>query len=316
MKPDSSCGCGWEALRGDPLAWLLDEHRPNLHWRVLVDLIGRPADSPAVRRARGGASAAQPVATLLEDLQPDGTWATDMGPWRRYDGPGWRFVAAVTWGADPADPRLEAAAWRFLNESTGEGGFAVGEGQGPNPLVTARLVQALASLGFGGHLRVQEALAWFEEESLAWPEGPHLAATVSASLLPAVAGSRPRRRGLERRLVDEARAVLESRPRSFSVLGFPNLGRTDIGELLVALALSGTPFARWMREPLAILQRLQGDGGRWPRRSPRPVSLPIPSKARGKRGELCRWITLRAVVAMNAYAVQAELPRLFPQRPG
>jgi len=315
VTPDSSCECGWEALLGDPLPWLLDEHRPNLHWRVLVELVGRPVDSPAVCRARGGASAAQPVATLLWDLQPDGTWATAISPWRRYDGPGWRFVASVAWGADPNDPRLGAAARRFLEDSPGEGGFSVGRGRLPSPVVTARLVQALASLGFGGHLRVQEALAWFEEESSAWPDREPARAVVAAALLPAVAAVGPRRLVLERRLIDQARAAAGCGSRAFSALGFPNMGRTDLGELMAALALSGTPYASWMRVPLACLQRLQGPGGRWHRRRPRPASLPVPPAFRGLPGQQCRWVTLRAVVAMNAYAVDAGLPRLFPKKP-
>ena len=316
VTPDSSCKSGWEALRGDPLPWLLEEHRPNLHWRVLVELVGRPVDSPAVCRARGGASAAQPVATLLEDLQPDGSWATAISPWRRYSGPGWRFVAAVAWGADPTDPRLGAAARRFLEESPGEGGFSIGRGQPPSPVVTARLVQALTVLGFGGHLRVQEALAWFEEESSAWPDREPARAVVAAALLPAVVAVRPRRLALERRLIDQVRAAVGCGYRAFSILGFPNLGRTDFGELLWALACGGTPYARWMQDPLACLQRLQRDGGRWHRRRPRPASLPVPTDTRGLPGQPCRWITLRAVVALNAYAVDAGLPRLFPQRRG
>ena len=107
MRP---CRAGWEALRGDPLPWLLDTGRPNLHWRVLLELIGRPPDSPAVRRARGGANAVGPVAALLADLHPDGTWATPARSWARYAGTGWRLAAAVAWGADPEDPRLHAGA--------------------------------------------------------------------------------------------------------------------------------------------------------------------------------------------------------------
>ena len=315
MTRPSGCTSGWEALRGDPLPWLLDEHRPHLQWRVLVELFDRPVDSPAVRRAQGGASAAQPVATLLEDLQPDGSWSTGARPWRRYDGPGWRFVAAVAWGADPNDPRLEAAARRFLAESLGEGGFSVARGQAPSPIVTARCVQALAGIGFGHHLRVQEALAWFEEEPSAWPDRGSVRAVVAAALLEAVATIEPRRRRLQQRLLDALESAVRGHGRAFSSLGFPNLGRTDLGEIFAALALGGTPYARWMEAPLTRLQRLQQDGGRWPRNHPRPVSLPIPAACRGHRGDLCRWLTLRAVVAINAYAVDAGLARFFPEKP-
>ena len=287
-----TCSSGWEALRGDCLPWLLDESRPNLNWRVLVELVGRPGDSPAVRRARGAASTAGPVASLLAELHPDGSWATATAPWVRYAGPGWRMVAAMAWGADPSDPRLQAAAERVLESDAGSGGFAAGDGKPPSPIVTARLVQALVALGFGRHLRCQEALAWLEESSAAWSGDPRRRTVVAAAVAAALA-DRPelRRAGL----LDRAAATLvEALPRrdlASSRLGFPNLSRTDLGEMLWALARAGAPFDPRMGGALRRLQRLQGEGGRWRRRWPRPASLPIPDKARGRVGEACRWIS-------------------------
>jgi hypothetical protein len=89
---NSICTQGWEALRGDSLGWLLDETRPNLHWRVLVELIGRPAASPAVRRARDRADSAEPVASLLTKLEADGEWLSRVPLWVPYRGFGWRFA--------------------------------------------------------------------------------------------------------------------------------------------------------------------------------------------------------------------------------
>jgi len=155
----------WESLRGDPMPWLLDEFRPNLHWRVLVEFVRRPPSSPAVIRTRGAADAVEPIASLLADLNPDGTWATDVGYWKPCSGPGWRIVAAVQWGADPTDPRLHAAAERFFETAAGEGGFARGEGGDPVPWLTARMLHALAELGWCRHPRFQEGLAWLEEEA-------------------------------------------------------------------------------------------------------------------------------------------------------
>ncbi len=183
-------GCGWEALSGDPLPWLLDEQRPNLLWRVLVELVGRPADSTAVARARGGANAAEPVASLLAELHPDGSWASDRPLWSRYAGPGWRLVAAVAWGADPGDPRLHVAGERMLASAPGDGGFAPRAGAPPALLLTARLVQAAIELGFGRHLRVQEALAWMEETPGAW-SSDRRQRTVAGAVLSAALAIRP-----------------------------------------------------------------------------------------------------------------------------
>jgi hypothetical protein len=310
-----ACGCGWEALSGDPLPWLLDEHRPNLLWRVLVELIGRPAGSPAVLRARGGANAVGPVATLIAELAPDGSWSVSCPTWARYGGPGWRLVAAVAWGADPGDPRLHAACERLLASAAGEGGFAAREGSPPSPVLTARLVQAAIELGFGRHLRVQEAMAWLEETPGAWTGDPLRRAVTAVALTAALAG-RPElgRHELRERA---AAAVLEAVTSADAAarLGHPNLARTDLAEMLWALARAKVPYDPRLAAPVARLQRLQGPGGRWPRRWPRPASLPMPARHRAPVGTSCQWVTLRAVVAMHAYAVDARLPRRFPQPP-
>ena len=310
------CGCGWEALGGDPLPWLLDEQRPNLLWRVLLELVGRPAESRAVLRARGGANAVEPVASLLAALQPDGSWAGDQPTWARYAGPGWRLVAAVAWGADPGDPRLHAACELLLGSAAGDGGFAAHEGAPPSPVLTARLVQAAVELGFGRHLRVQEALAWLSETPGAWT-GERRQRAASAVALAAALATRP---VLGRQpLRDRAAAILldalaDGNP-AWDRLGHPNLARTDLAEVLWALARAGVPFEPRLAAPVARLQRLQCAGGRWPRRAPRPASLPVPSRFRGAVDPSCQWVTLRAVVAINAFAVPARLPRRFPQPP-
>ena len=314
MTPAS--GCGWEALTGDPLPWLLDERRPNLIWRVLVELVGRPPGSSAVLRARGGANAAEPVATLLAELRPDGTWATEHPSWTRYHGAGWRLIAAAAWGADPGDLRLHAACERLLETAAGEGGFAAREGSALSAVLTARLVQAAVELGFGRHLRVQEALAWLEESPAAWSGDGRQCAVTAAAVTAALAG-RPElgRQALRDRAAAAALDALSGDDLAADRLGHPNLARTDLAEMLWALARAGVPFEPRLAAPLARLQRLQGGGGRWPRRAPRPASLPLPSRFRAAVDPSCQWVTLRAVVAMNAFAVDALLPRLFPSPP-
>ena len=121
--------------------------------------------------------------------------------------------------------------------------------------------------------------------------------------------------GLERRVVERLREALTPNGASLLALGFPNLGRTDLAEMLWALARSGYRFERWLGEPLARLQALQAEGGRWRRAYRTPHSLDVPQRDRGGLGLPSRWITLRSVVAMYAYAVEAGLPRLFPQKP-
>ncbi|MEE4271313.1 MAG: hypothetical protein V2I67_06550 [Thermoanaerobaculales bacterium] len=299
------CAEGWEALCGDSLPWLLDETRPNLLWRVLVELVGRPTDSPAVRRARSGANACSPVADLLKDLQPDGSWSSDSSFWADHRGPGWRLLAAVQWGADPEDPRLHAASERLLLEAPGEGGLAEKAGAESDVVVTARTLEAMADLGWCRHARVQEWLAWFEATEV-WEDDPSAAVAVLR------AGAACDRSGLR----DRAVAALDQRlicsgGNNLTTLGHPNFHRTDLAEIFAAFVEVGVPYRDGWDRILAKLQRVQDSKGRWDRVSSVPKMLGLPGSH-----EPSHWITLKATRALLTYAVEARLPRAFPLPPG
>jgi hypothetical protein len=301
-KNTTTCTQGWEALCGDSLGWLLDPERPNLHWRVLVELVGRPADSPAARRARGGANAVEPVASLLADLDPDGEWATTTPRWSVYGGPGWRLLAAVAWGADPEDPRLHAASERLLEDAPGEGGLARRRGDDPDPRLTGRALEAMVMLGWTRHQRVQEWLAWFEATK-GWEADPTAATAVLAACC---GGLRPT---LHERAVDGLSRALVADPDRMARLGHPNLERTDMAEVFSTFASAAIEWRGEWRPALERLQLLQGEKGRWRRRSPIPRSLGCEARQPSK------WITLEATKAVLAYAVDAGLPRMFPYPP-
>jgi hypothetical protein len=318
------CADAWEALRGDPLPWLLDQRRPNLHWRVLVELVGRPPESMAVVRARGGADVVEPVASLIADLHPDGTWAADVPLWRPYSGPGWRLLAAIQWGANPEDTRLQAAAEALLETAPGEGGFARREGGRAEPWLTARALQGLAELGWCRHSRFQEGLAWLEDGEANHPDGGWRAvghhglsreccitAVALLGALTVCAGQQ--RKVLRGRAAESLKRIISRRGAAPARLGHPCLGRTDEAEILWALARAGCPLEPGMVAALRRVQRRQMKGGRWRREVAVPRSLPVP--ATRDPSTFSRWVTLRCVVALMNYAVEARLPRLFPQKP-
>ncbi len=307
-------------MRGDPTPWLLDPSRPNLHWRVLTDVIGRPADSPAVVRARGGANAVEPVANLLEDLLPDGSWGGDAALWDAFGGPGWRLLAAVRWGADPTDPRLHAASQRLLEAAPGTGGFAPGEGGEAEAGLTARVLQALARLGWCRHSRFQEALAWLDEAAPQSADGGWLTdgrgacAVTPVALLDALtACDAVNRTALRERAVHAVRSAVTGMGDDLWLLGFPNFDRTDAAEACAVLARADASWDPVMFPALERLQQLQLEGGRWARGVGVPETLPV--GVRPLTGEPSRWITLEAVTAILHYAVAAGLPRMFPQKP-
>ena len=320
----TTCTDAWESLRGDPLPWLLDPHRPNLHWRVLVDLVRRPPESPAVVRARGGSDAVEPVASLIDDLYPDGSWTSDVPLWWPYAGPGWRLLAAIQWGANPADTRLQAAAQVLLESAPGEGGFARREGGRAVPWLTARALHGLAELGWCRHPRFQEGLAWLEDGDANHPDGGWRAAgrrsvtgecgvTAVALLGALTACPDQRRQVLRERAVESIIRAIRTSGAVPTRLGHPDLGRTDEAEFLWALARAAAPLERAMVPALHRIQRRQMEGGRWRRDIPVPKSLPVP--AEGTLSDPSRWVTLKCVVALMAYAVEAQLPRMYPQKP-
>ena len=320
----TGCALAWESLRGDPLSWLLDSGRSNLHWKVLEELVRRPASSAAVVRARSGANAAEPVASLLADLHPDGNWADRGDYWRRYRGPGWRLIAAVQWGADPSDPRLQAAADALLETAPGDGGFAFRDGGKAVPWLTARLLHALSELGWCRNSRFQEGLAWLEDGAAPTPQGGwpivgrrhtgnECEVTAVAVLGVLSTCSEHRRVALLKRAVESLMRSLTGLRGGLRRLGHPGLARTDVGEILWLLARNNVPLTAEMIPALAILQRKQGVGGRWLREFPVPNSLPI--DRRPPAGVPSRWVTLKSSVALLHYAVEAELPRMYPQKP-
>lgn len=316
------CDSPWEALRGDVLPWLLQGERPSFHWRVLVDLIGRPDDSPAVRRAAGAANVDDPVAALLAELLPDGTWGNGCGWWTRWRGNGWRVLAAVALGADRQDPRLRAACDVLLAEAPGDGGLARRPGQPPDAALTARAVAAMLAFGGARQPRVQEALAWLEEGAPASREGgwataagDECAVTPCAVLEGLIAVPNARGAGLlERARAAVVRVLAGPRRRAFERCGHPRLVSTDLAEMLSVLARVRAPWDPVLRPALGRLQELADDHGHWPRRRAVPASLPV-GMWRPGIGAASRWVTLGAVVAILRYAVEAELPRLFPPKP-
>jgi len=96
-------------------------------------------------------------------------------------------------------------------------------------------------------------------------------------------------------------------------LGHPCLARSDLGEILWTLARTDVPLHDEMIPALQSLQQKQREGGRWYREVPVPTSLPVdhPSPA----GVPSRWVTLKSAVALMRYAVEAGLPRMYPQKP-
>lgn len=258
------------------------------------------------------------MAELLEMLQPDGDWAV-AGPTWSPGGAGWRILAAVQLGADPADPRLQGAAARLVAEQVGDGGFRRSQAAMPDVRLTARLAAMLCSLGWSRNPRLREAVAWLDEASPAtraggWrgPDGGE-DAVVPASLLAADAAAPG---ALRPALVERAAAAARQQLSDGSVSWrwtAPRLLGGDGLELTFGLLISGCSWHQGLASALAVIQRGQDDGGHWQPR--RPVARLL-GDLRIDREVSAACLRLEAVAVLMAWAPAAELPRLFPAKPG
>ena len=71
---------GWQdALRGDPLPWLLDRDAPAVRHLALRQLLDLPTDDPDVAGARAAAMRSDPIAGILAAQDPEGWWV-EAGP--------------------------------------------------------------------------------------------------------------------------------------------------------------------------------------------------------------------------------------------
>jgi hypothetical protein len=301
----------WRHLKGDPTRFLLAEDEPGAVWRTLVELLGRPHDSPAVVRSRLAAREIGVASGLLAQQNPLGYWGSPVAYGARWGGTSWHLMALAALGADPEDPRVDRAADVLVEQlQPRSGGFSAAKGRPPASCFTAEVCVAMARFGYAHHPRVREAVAWLAERDggvglWSCPELRHLvggACPVAAVALLRFAGELPpsERSQVGRLSKRAAQGLLErglflegNAPRGWWTFSHPTLGRTDLLDALSALARLG-----WPAEPpvlaalLGVLGR-QDSGGRWAPQQAAPFGEPV--------GQPSRWLTLKALVAVAAY---------------
>ncbi len=162
---------GWtDALRGDPLPWLLEETTPAVRHLALRQLLDMADDDPNVLSARAVAMGADPIATILAAQDSAGWWGrpgSGYGP--KYASTVWTVVFLDQLGADGADPRIKAACAYVLDHTqTTSGGFgAVASGGEARPApstavhcVNGNLLRALIGFGWLDDPRVAHSIDW------------------------------------------------------------------------------------------------------------------------------------------------------------
>lgn len=282
----------------------------------MVELLGRPSDSPAVGRARATARDQGMAASILARQGSMGYWGSPGTYGARWSGGSWHLLAATWLGADPLDPRAVRGAETLVRQlEPGQGGFAVARNRPPSSCFTAELCATFFRLGFGRHPRVAEAVAWLvsrDEGAEGWscPDLRHTVAgacpvaAVSVLRLSAEMSMSERDRfgsaanRAARWLFEQQLLLKPGSPRGWLRFVHPCLARADLLDALAALARLGYPPTELVLAGTREMLRQQGEDGCW-----RPG---LPSPFGEEVGRPSRWLTLKALVVLGAWGEYLE----------
>lgn len=107
--------------------WLLNGADPSVRLRVLRDVLGRPADDPAVVAARRAIGTEGWAARILSQQHPEGQWET-VGTTARdlyvpkYIAQNWRLLLLADLGVPGTHPKIRRALTLFLRRFGGPKG--------------------------------------------------------------------------------------------------------------------------------------------------------------------------------------------------
>jgi hypothetical protein len=154
----------WQTqLKGDSLAWLLEEDDPGVRYLALRDLLELSADDRELRTARKAAHQHGPIAAILAEMAPAGFWV-GPGPGYnpKYRSTVWALIALAQLGASIAeDKRIALACAYFLDHALAAGGqiTASGAPSGTADCMQGNLCWALLELGYDDP-RLATAFEW------------------------------------------------------------------------------------------------------------------------------------------------------------
>jgi len=298
------------------IAWLLDAD-PAIRWQVLRDLTDAPADVVAAERSRVASEGWGPM--LLDQQRADGQWGDGVATpfwWSNM----YTLLFLRDLGLDPSSERARAAIDRVRERVTwgpwfGDSPFFDGEVE---PCINGRVVALGAYFGERRDGLVDRLLGeqladggWnCEAERGSVRSSFHTTICVLEGLLAfeQAFGATPpvtdaRRRGeeylLERRLLRRLSTGDVIEP-AWAQLAFPTLWHYDVLRALDYLRAAGVrPDAR-VGEAVAIVRERRQRDGRW-LLDVRHRDTLHPELA-GPVGAANRWITLRALRALDWYA--------------
>jgi hypothetical protein len=182
------------ALKADPITWLLEPDNPSVRYLALRHLLERSEDDPEVKAARAAIPHSRLVERIFARQDPVGFWGDPASPYQpKYKSSYWTLMVLGHLGLSREDERVQQAMEYVFRFQQQEGGFAeFGEegarqeylykvqkarerGKKPPPesafvadlihqmtlsCLTGNVVAALLRLGYGDDPRLWRAVDW------------------------------------------------------------------------------------------------------------------------------------------------------------
>lgn len=154
----------WQTqLKGETVSWLLSDEDPGVRYLTMRDLLDCANDDAELVFAREEAHRKGPIATVLDQMNPDGYWAK-AGPGYnpKYRATVWALILLAQLGADASqDKRIGQAGGYILEHAlTPKGQFSInGAPSGTIDCLQGNLCWALLELGYEDP-RLEKAFEW------------------------------------------------------------------------------------------------------------------------------------------------------------
>lgn len=154
-----------QLVRGDPLAWLLEEDikDPGPRFFALRDLCDLPESHPEVVQARQSIMRHGPVPVILEAQEEEGYWVKPGPGYNpKYKSTVWSVISLAQLGADPSDERVHRAGDYLLSHASTKTGALSASGAPSGAIFchSGNLIAALMDLDWQGDSRLEAAIEW------------------------------------------------------------------------------------------------------------------------------------------------------------
>jgi hypothetical protein len=145
------------------MEWLLDPVSPGVRYMTLRDLVGLKLDDPELVSARKTAHTKGPIATVLDQMHPDGYWVTPGAGYNpKYRSTVWSIILLAQLGARVEEDERIARACRYLVEQSllEEGQFSASRAPSASvDCLQGNLAWSLMELGWQ-EPRLEKAFEW------------------------------------------------------------------------------------------------------------------------------------------------------------